>query len=592
VTRVPRVSTQPLLPLRRPSPGTAYDLYPAFPLVEGRLDVGWPAIAAEADGVGLLLVDGGAGVAWDAVQEALTASLADRGRHVRMRRTSDAFQPEREIAARLAASLGGDDPLFGTRFQGRLEDLLDLGALQALGRREITDDLVVVFGPGAALVDDAGPLVYLEVPRNEQQYRARAGALVHLGASRPAADPRAAYKRSYFVDWPLLERHKAALWHRVERFVDVQREACVSVSGDGLRASLDAMARAPFRARPWFEPGAWGGQWLRRHVPDLPRDVPNYAWSFELISPENGLLLEHDGLLLETGFDSLMIQAAPRVLGHGAARFGRSFPIRFDHLDTVEGGNLSVQVHPSAATMQRRFGEPYPQDETYYVLDAMPDARVYLGFQTGVTREAWGETIRASARDGTAVDVERWVRTFPANRGDLFLIPNGTVHAAGSGTLVLEISATPYIFTFKLYDWLRLDLDGRPRPLNVERGLPELAMERQGARVETELLVRPRPLDAGPGWRRESLPTHEAHFYDVHRLTVSSRIDVPTDGSPHVLNLVDGDRATVEVANGPSLTVRFAETFVVPAAAERYRVVNEGPEPAVLVCAFLKPGAT
>lgn len=592
MTRVPRASSQPLLPLLRPTPGPTYDLYPAFPLVEGRLDIGWPAIAAVADGVDLLLVDGGAGVAWEDVQDALSASLAETGRRVLVRSTRVAFASEREIDACIAPCLGGDDPLFGTRFQGTLEDLLDTQALRAACERQGADDLVVVIGPGAALVDDDAPLVYLEVPRNEQQYRARAGALVHLGASEPAVDPRAAYKRSYFVDWPVLERHKATLWHRVDRFVDVQRDVCVSVNGGALRASLAAMARAPFRGRPWFEPGAWGGQWLRRHVPDLPQDVPNYAWSFELISPENGLLFEHDGLLLETGFDSLMIQASPQVLGSGAARFGRSFPIRFDHLDTVEGGNLSVQVHPSAATMRERFGEPYPQDETYYVLDAASDAHVYLGFRAGVTREAWGATIRASAREGTPVDVDRWVRTFPAHRGDLFLIPNGTVHAAGAGTLVLEISATPYIFTFKLYDWLRRDLDGRPRPLNVERGLPELDMERQGTRVETELCVRPRPLDAGPGWRREHLPTHADHFYDVHRLIVETEIDVATGASPHVLNLVGGPRARVEVANRPALTVRFAETFVVPAAAERYRVVNEGSEPAVLVCAFLKPGGT
>ncbi len=590
MTRPARASSQRLLPLRRPDRGATYDLYPAFPLASGRLEVGWAAIAAEGDDVALLLVDGGAGVAWDDVVRDIAAASSARGRSVTVRRTQGAFLDEREVAERIAASLGGEDPLFGKRYEGTLEDLLDPAAIRALGERA-DGDLVVVVGPGAALVDDAAPLVYLEVPRNEQQYRARAGALVHVGSTEPAVDARAAYKRSYFVDWPLLERHKAALWPRVARFADVQREVCVSVGGSVLRAGLEALARAPFRVRPWFEPGVWGGQWLRRHVPDLPQDVPNYAWSFELISPENGLLFEGDDLLLETGFDSLMIQAAPQVLGFGAARFGRSFPIRFDHLDTVDGGDLSVQVHPGAATMRERFGEPYPQDETYYILDATPEARVYLGFQAGVTLEAWGRTIRASARDGTPIDAERWLRTFRARRGDLFLIPNGTVHAAGAGSLVLEISATPYIFTFKLYDWLRLDLNGRPRPLNVERGLADLVVERQGASVENDLVSRPTPLASGRGWHREHLPTHPAHFYDVHRLTVDTELDVDTAGSPHVLNLVSGERVRVEGAHGPPLDVRFAETFVVPAAADRYRIVNRGAQPAVLVCAFLKPGA-
>jgi hypothetical protein len=144
--------------------------------------------------------------------------------------------------------------------------------------------------------------------------------------------------------------------------------------------------------------------------------VPNYAWSFELISPENGLLLEDDGLLLETGFDALMIHASERVLGAGAARFGRDFPIRFDYLDTIRGGNLSVQVHPRPDYIRAEFGEAFTQDETYYVFDAEPNARVYLGLREGVTEAAWRRVLTESRDRAIPIDVRRWVRSFPARR--------------------------------------------------------------------------------------------------------------------------------------------------------------------------------
>ena len=289
-----------------------------------------------------------------------------------------------------------------------------------------------------------------------------------------------------------------------------------------------------------------------------------------------------------------MQRHAAGVLGEAAAWFGDEFPIRFDFLDTVEGGNLSVQVHPSPEYIRTRFGERFTQDETYYILDAAPGATVNLGFQAGVRAEDFREALERSLATATPMDMERWVQSFPARRGDLFLIPHGTVHGAGTGNLVLEISATPYIFTFKLHDWLRPDLDGRPRPLNIERGMANLDFTRAGPRVGEEFVSRPREIGRAPDGTRlsEELPTHADHFYEVRRHRFRGELELETAGSVQVLSLVEGTEVELEVGGRPPQAYSFAETFVVAAAAGRFWLRTRDGEESVVVLARMKPRAS
>jgi mannose-6-phosphate isomerase class I len=583
-----RSTTQRLAPVEHPetSPGE-YDIYPVHPLASGAIGVGFDALARRIAASPVVVIDGFGGVIWDRFRSSLDAALRVIGIEPEWTPIARALRSPHEIEALVAPYLGEDDPLWGTHFTGTLEEFYDPERLELL-RPDADAAMQIIYGEGAALAGWEGLLIYLDVPRNEIQFRSRAGAVCNLGTTRPTS-AKEMYKRFYFVDWPALTRHRAALLPHADLVVDEQRpDDPLFIEGGALRSALSEMATSVFRPRPWFEPGPWGGQWIKERIPSLPQEAPNYAWSFELIAPENGIILESDGRMLEVSLDMLMIQESAAVLGHAAARFGTEFPIRFDFLDTFDGGNLSVQVHPHPDYIRRHFGERFTQDETYYILDSAPGARVYLGFVEGIDRDTFRAELERSRADGCEIDVERFVNTVAAHRHDLFLIPHGTIHCSGRDNLVLEISATPYIFTFKMYDWVRRDLEGNLRPINIERAFENLAFERTASVIDRDFISKPRVIDEGADWRIVHLQTHPDHFYDVRRFEFDEVVEIRTDGDCHVMSLVEGTSITLETASGARRRFNYAETFVVPAAAGSYRLINESERRAMVVQAFVK----
>lgn len=583
-----RRSSQPVMPALLEHTHDGYDIYPARDIGPGRIVAGHAAIATLIGTSGTIVLDGYPGVGWEQLRAGLSDAWDARGLTSEWLDMADALRSPDEIETLVEPYLGGADPIFGTACTRELRDFFSMDAVRALHPIKGAD-LTVLYGTGASLSGWPGLLVWVEVPKNELQFRARAGQSTNVG-SRPATSAKVAYKRNYFVDWPVLNSHKQGLLASIDVLIDEQRpEQPTAIRGEDLRGALTSLTRSPLRARPWFEPGAWGGQWMKTRIPRLAQDVPNYAWSFELISPENGIVLESDALALEVPFDTLLFHDSFAVLGESAARFGPEFPIRFDFLDTFQGGNLSIQVHPRPDYIRHNFGERFTQDETYYILDCEPGSDVYLGFRDDIDPASFRTALELSASTGKPIEIERFVLKHPAKKHDLFLIPHGTIHGSGVNNLVLEISATPYIFTFKLYDWVRVDLDGHPRPLNIERGLANVFFDRKGARIAEEFISRPRLADSGTCWQLVDLPTHPDHFYDIRRLELEgdSAFELPTNDSVQVMSLVEGNSVLVE-AGGVAERYRYAETFVVPAAAERVRFRADGPVKVVI--ASIKPG--
>nr|WP_294929423.1 class I mannose-6-phosphate isomerase [uncultured Flavobacterium sp.] len=583
-----RKTQQYLAPEKKANKEIAYDAYPSFPIGKNKIKAGIEEFATWAEQHKTITIDGYVGVFWRNIVESLGAELKKRGKTVRWFHVDTAMKSSHKLDDMLMPYLGGDDPLFGKITDKNLIDWFDSEKLKLI-KPDTSADINIILGCGASLAQWQGPIVYFDLPKNELQFRARAGMATNLG-SKNKIDNRRTYKRFFFVDWVVLNKHKNEILPHIDLIVDEQRpHNYLFMTGDELRSGLSQMAKNVFRPRPWFEPGAWGGTWMKEQMEGLNKEVENLAWSFELMVLENGIMFESDHYLLEVSFDFLMFNNYQEVLGDCAEKFKYDFPIRFDFLDTFDGGNLSIQCHPTPEYIKENFGMPFTQDETYYILDCKDEPLVYLGFQDGVEPEEFHEALIQSQKEVKELDVDKYIQKFTAKKHDLFLIPNGTIHASGSNNLVLEISSAPYIFTFKMYDWLRVDLDGKPRPINIEHGMRNLNFERKGDSVVPELISAPYVIRQTEEYKLEHLPTHPEHFYDVRRYTLNNKIHMTTNNKCHVWMLIEGTSVIIETKNGIRQRFNYAETFVVPASAESYTIYNQNPDnKTLLIQAFVK----
>jgi hypothetical protein len=580
-------------------PQTNYDPFPSIPAPGGADECrrGWAAVCdrLRAHARGLLpdrqrvvvAIECYTGLHHEEVEGELRRGLgADQ-----FLRTADAFQTGEQIDRLVAPYLGGDDPLFGFYAPLELESFLDADRAARL-RHTISGSsgVVVVYGIGALLCCDPDVIVYADMPRWEGQLRQRRNEVSNLGVDNRALAGSLKYKRSFFVDWRVCDRLKRATLDRWDYLLDTTVPGDPKlITGGSMRAALDDAAHRPFRVVPFFDPAPWGGQWLKQHF-GLDPSAPNYGWGFDCVPEENSLLLAYGSTRVEIPSLNLVFHRPRQLLGEAIyAALGAEFPVRFDFLDTMQGGNLSLQVHPTPDYARRQFGLAYTQDESYYILDSGPDASVFLGLRAGVDGRAMIDALEHAQSGSGTFDAGRFVARWPARKHDHFLIPAGTVHCSGAEAVVLEISATPYIFTFKLWDWGRMGMDGLPRPINIRHGQSVIQWQRDENWARSELINRVQPLAEGPGWREERTGLHPLQFIETRRHWFTAPVPHATGGGVNVLNLVEGDEAIVESPTGAfrPLVVHYAETFIVPAAVGPYTIRPHGPA-ASRTCATIK----
>jgi mannose-6-phosphate isomerase class I len=570
------------------SAGRAYDPLPCYPCADGIVASGWAEICTglPADAF-VLAVDGpatlaGSGLSWPELAETIAAELRRSGRTVELLDIRGHYASWDQIVKRTTpVEALRDDPDFATLASGTLADLIDEVPAPVPSDAAVA----LVFGPGAAL---AAPdvLWFVDVPKRYAEAAITAGTAGNLGQ---ADDGTATTRRLFYIDWPLLDRHRDAAAAELDRWIDLQHPGRpLSITGDALRATARDLAHRPFRTRPTFNTTSWGGHWAQQELGFNP-DARNTALGYELIAPESGALVGTREAAVEVPFQLVVaLQPVPLLGAPVHARFGTSFPIRFDYLDTVGGGNLSVHCHPQPDHMREMFGWPYTQHETYYLMVGGQDRVVYLGLRDNVDVDEFHARAHDADEHAIPFDIEQFVQTFPAEPHQLFLVPAGTPHGSGEGNVVLEVSATPYLYSLRFYDWLRRDAAGAQRAVHVEHAFANLNRTRRGARVQTDLVQQPRTTAQGDGWRDELLGALPEMFFQVRRVVLEpgGSASLSTDDRFCVFTVVEGDGAVLRWSGG-SHDLAYAETIVVPASVGDYTVTAVGDSPVRLVRALV-----
>ena len=409
--------------------------------------------------------------------------------------------------------------------------------------------------------------------------RFRAHEVKALGVDNREDAVSLQYKRGYFNDWRVLDKYKEGLFDKADFWLDTHiANDPRMIDRETFFKGIEETIKTPFRVVPFFDPAPWGGQWMKE-VCGLNPEKENYGWCFDCVPEENSLYFEVNGVRFELPSVDLVLLKSRELLGEPVeARFGKDFPIRFDFLDTVGGGNLSVQVHPTTQFIRENFGMYYTQDESYYLLDAKEGASVYLGLKNGINKDDMIRDLREAQKGEIVFDTEKYVNKLPAKKHDHYLIPGGTVHCSGSEALVLEISSTPNLFTFKLWDWQRLGLDGKPRPINVERGKEVIDWKRNTEYVKEYLANHFTQIAEGEGWSEERTGLHPNEFIETRRHWFSKSVTHHTNNSVNVLNLVEGEEVVVESPTNAfkPFVVHYAETFIVPASVGEYTITPCG----------------
>ncbi|SHI49780.1 Mannose-6-phosphate isomerase, class I [Clostridium amylolyticum] len=497
-----------------------------------------------------------------------------------------------------------DDPvlLFGSLFDGKLEDFIDYEKLKTMVRAIMDfDGVSIVYGHGATLeplLEIAAKVVYIDISPKSSAIRAREGKFKNIGdnETRPF---NALMRRNYFVDFEIVihQRKKLIDKNFIDFYIDGNWDDEYKLLPFGaLKELLGTLVKYPFRSKPVYLEGIWGGEYIRK-VRNIPMDISkNIAWIFEFIPMETSIVVDVNSYKFELPFATFMTFEGKSILGEKAYEsFGGYFPIRFNYDDTYHSdGNMSIQVHPKGEFTRKHYNEKGSQDEAYYVIATGHNAKTYVGFRNDANVDEFIELAEKSQSDGSDVNYKKYINGEASIPGKQFMLPAGTIHASGQNQFILELgSLTIGSYTYKIYDYNRKDKDGKPRPIHMKNAKKVLEYNRNADWVRKNIMIEPILTKECEDFKEYIVGDTNLMYYQTSRVELNTRGIYSSNNNDQftVITLVDGEEIEVYSKSNPDFkfTQKYLEIVVIPANITDYVIVNKGYQPAVVHKTYLKP---
>ncbi len=552
----------------------------------------------------VLAIDGYVSAQFEDLCEPLCAGLRAAGHSCRQISMRELYKKEEEIAVLTAESLPlnyEDDPvlLFGRLYQGQMDDLIDCEkAGQAI--RGAKEEIVLVYGLGSAceaIRDLADAIAYIDVTPKVAAIRAREQKFVNIGDAegRPFA---LLMRRNYYVDFEVTVRLRRQLLtqNRIDWYILGSDETnYVMMPAANLRAILERLVCYPFRTKPVYLEGIWGGEYIRK-IRQLPQEIAgNVAWVFDMIPMEVSIVVEAGDTLLDIPFSTFVQLCGESMMGRRCAEeFEGYFPIRFNYDDTWHSdGNMSVQVHPDEEFVIEQYGEFGRQDEAYYVIATGHGAKTYCGF-CGDGRE-FLELARRSEKTHEEIDYRKYINSVESIPGRQIMLPAGTVHASGRNQLILELgSLTIGSYTYKVYDYNRRDKDGNARPIHTKNAEQVLRFERDSQWVRDNIAIEPILVEETADYTEYVVGRTDLMYYETRRVELRTHgvYEGKNNGQFTVVTIVDGEAVHISSKAHPeySFDASYLDIVTIPASIEDYVIEARGYQPVVVHKTLLREG--
>ena len=488
--------------------------------------------------------------------------------------------------------------LYGKVYHGGYIGLMDSAKVEAF-KKEIPalkapGTLVVVYGYGS-LIKEFRPLYdvkcWFDITPMNCMLRIRAGEYANIGKKHTGIINRT-IRRCYYCDFENAVQLRKELfgddvldWY----FLDNDR-ANLQMMPFGAFADICAqLVKYPFRAKPCYLEGVWGGSYMKqqRHLPEKMR---NAAWVFDFIPMEVSVLVQAGKEMLDINYCSFVHKEGVNLMGETCVRkYKGYFPIRFNWDDSYHStGNMSIQCHSGGKFNVENYNEFGRQDESYYVVITGHEAKTFIGFRDDADIPAFFKEIEAADTQHDPCDYMKYVSYENSVPGLQVMLPAGTIHSSGRNQVILEIgSLTIGSYTYKMYDYLRLDFDGKQRPIHTHLGELNVRQDRRYSVIHDpdspEYIVQKPRLDReGDGWQEYILGENPQMYISLRRLEFEKQCEQDTKGEKfHVLTLVDGDHIRIRSAEHPEryFDLDFMEIACVPASMGKYVIENLGKEP-------------